>query len=236
MIYNWLKISLDSLYPPRCLLCGAPGGGGQDLCAGCRADLPLIDHGCPRCGLPLAPATQGPCGDCQQTPPPYGRLIAPLRYAPPVDRLGQDLKFNRRLSRARLLADLMLEAVTAAGTRAERIIPVPLHPRRLRRRGFNQALELARPLAEALGLELDCRSVRRLRATLTQADLDAAGRRVNMRDAFGLDGSVAGLRVAVVDDVVTTGHTVAELARLLIRHGAADVEVWAAARTPVPLG
>lgn len=202
------------LVPRRCVLCNAPSGAGL-VCAACGADLPWL-------------------------PPPVASsaLFAPLSYEYPVDRLVLGAKFQRRLSHARALGELLAGALEArAGSagpglaaRPEVLLPVPLHPRRLAERGYNQALELARPVAERLGLELAPRLARRQRATAGQTGLSRAARRRNVRDAF-VAGDCTGLRVAVVDDVVTTGSTVAALVRALRASGAAGVEVWAAART-----
>ncbi len=155
--------------------------------------------------------------------------MIPLAYAPPVDRWILDLKFHARLPVAPLLARLL-----AGRLRGEplptRVIPVPLHPRRLRERGFNQAVEIARPLCRDLGVALDWGAVRRVRATAHQVGADARARRRNVRGAFAAADDLRGLHVAILDDVVTTGATVGELARVLRRAGAARVEVWAVAR------
>ena len=158
-------------------------------------------------------------------------MFALLRYRSPVSELIRGLKFGGRLYVARLLGGLMAERLAARGTAVpERIIPVPLHPRRQRQRGFNQALELARPIARRLGAVLDHDTCRRTRNTRAQSELGARQRRTNVRGAFAATGRLEARHVAVVDDVITTGHTTDELARLLKTHGAERVEVWAAAR------
>jgi len=158
-------------------------------------------------------------------------VFALLRYRSPVSELIRGLKFGGRLYVARLLGGLMAERLAARGTAVpERIIPVPLHPRRQRQRGFNQALELARPIARRLGAVLDHDTCRRTRNTRAQSELGARQRRTNVRGAFAATGRLEARHVAVVDDVITTGHTTDELARLLKTHGAERVEVWAAAR------
>ncbi|OBS08287.1 competence protein F [Acidihalobacter prosperus] len=224
---------LAALYPPVCALCGDAGADGLDLCAGCRADLPRLQRGCPGCGRPLPErAAGGLCGRCLRRRPAYATVYAPYRYAPPVDRLIAEFKFRGRLANARLLGELLVRAARADGRAPPPVlIPVPLHPRRLRGRGYNQSVELARPLARAFGsrLEVDC--VRRLRATAPQMSLPAKRRRANVRGVFAMRGGcrLSGA-VAVVDDVMTTGATVDELARVLLRAGAASVEVWSIAR------
>ncbi|GAB6041709.1 hypothetical protein JCM17961_23840 [Endothiovibrio diazotrophicus] len=154
-----------------------------------------------------------------------------MRYASPVDRLVQRFKFNGGLVDGRLLAHLLIDGAVARETaRPELILPVPLHPARLRRRGFNQSLELARPLAEALAIPVDFALCARIRNTAVQSQLPAKARRANVRGAFALRGPLPAAHVALVDDVLTTGHTAAELARLLKGAGAERVEVWTLAR------
>jgi ComF family protein len=137
------------------------------------------------------------------------------------------------LSHARLLGELLAgHLATLVGPRPELLLPVPLHPRRQRGRGFNQALELARPIARRLGVRLVADGCRRLRDTAAQSGLDAAARRRNVRGAFAVNTPVGGRRVALIDDVVTTGHTVTEMARVVAAAGAERVEVWCVARAP----
>ena len=141
------------------------------------------------------------------------------------------LKFHDRLAGGRLLGELLARhLLVRGGPLPELILPIPLHPRRLRQRGFNQALELALPLGRRLGVPLDRHSCRRNRATQPQTELDLKQRRRNLRNAFALAGPLPARHIALVDDVVTTGSTSNELARLLKRAGAERVEVWAAAR------
>jgi len=218
-----------ALLPARCLVCGERGAGGLDLCADCRAALPWNRVACPRCALPLtspAPA----CGACLARPPPQDGIRAAFLYRPPVDRLLLRFKFHGDLAAGRLLAGLMLEGLADAA-RPQALLPLPLHRSRLRRRGYDQALELARPLARGLDLALDVRALERRRATAPQSELDAAARRANVRDAFRARPGVPP-HVAVVDDVMTTGATVHAAVRALRRAGAARVEAWVCARVP----
>ena len=217
------------LFPPACLLCDAPGDGGDDLCAGCRAELPWNRAACERCAAPLP--QPGLCGACLKHPPPFDAAFAPLLYRAPVDWLLQRFKFNGRLPPGRLCGGLLAAALLPRATPLPQlIIPVPLHPSRLRRRGFNQALELARPVAAGLGVALAPQLCRRLRATETQSLLAARERRRNVRGAFELTAPLEVRHVAILDDVIATGSTVGELARVLRRAGAERIEVWAVAR------
>jgi ComF family protein len=182
--------------------------------------------------MPPAAGADALCGVCQKRPPPFHRTLAPFHYAAPLDHLVHQFKFRHRMDHARLLGSLMAHYVADHMEHApDVIVPVPLHVSRLKERGYNQALELARPLSRRLGIPLDYGVCRRERATQTQADLDAAGRRSNIRGAFAVAGPIDRTRVAVVDDVITTGSTVGELTKTLLRAGAARVEVWACAKT-----
>ena len=231
-VYRWLKKLQFRLLPPTCLLCGAPGENERDLCAGCHAALPRNEHACQICGTPLVSTAVLVCGECQLHPPPYDRTFAPLLYQPPADYLIKGLKFGGRLAIARLLGEGLGTALQAREVkRPEGIIPVPLHPSRFKERGFNQSLELARPVARCLNVPLLLSSVRRIRHTQPQAQLDAAARRSNVQGAFSIHRPIQFRHVAILDDVITTGSTVAEIADILKKAGVEEIEVWAVART-----
>jgi ComF family protein len=169
----------------------------------------------------------GCCDACRIHPPAYDRTFAPFHYRHPVDFLIRRLKFSGRLSHARLLGDLLADALAErGGPWPDCIIPVPLHPRRLRERGFNQALELARPAARRWQIPLLSDGLRRVRYTPPQTRLDARARQTNPLGAFALGQSLTGMRVALLDDVMTTSSTVAECARVLRMGGAAEIEIW----------
>ncbi|MCC7257195.1 MAG: ComF family protein [Gammaproteobacteria bacterium] len=222
------------LVPRQCVLCQAPSGP-RAICAGCWPQLPWLGPACPSCGAWLGPtAPAGRCPRCASGRPVRLRLRAALAYAWPVDRLITGAKFQRRLHFAQALGELLAAAVgpVAAGPdRPDVIVPVPLHRRRLVERGYNQALEIAAPLADALGLPLAPRLCERRRHTPEQTGLSARARRRNLRGAFAVRGRCAGARIALVDDVITTGSTVTALAQALRAAGAAHVEAWAVART-----
>lgn len=227
------------LYPPCCALCGGRGVHGLDLCLGCRRDLPWNYRPCPHCAAPLprgvAPDTA--CADCQRDPPGYDRAWSAFRYQGTLRWLHRRFKFGARLANSRLLAALLADALASAldqgmAVRPDCVLVMPLHRRRVSWRGFNQALELIRPAAGRLQIELDFQGLRRTKPTRPQTDLPARRRRQNVRGAFACARDLAGLRVALFDDVVTTGHTVAEAARVLRRAGALEISVWSLARTP----
>ncbi|HRP71842.1 MAG TPA: ComF family protein [Luteimonas sp.] len=219
------------LCPARCLVCGEAASRGGDLCPDCRAALPWNECACPSCALPM-PSADVPCGACQRRPPPLGEAHAAFVYAFPLDRLLPRLKFHRDLAAGRLLAAAMAERF-ASLPRPDALLPVRLHRARLRRRGYDQALELAKPLARTLALPLLDGVLVRRRETAAQSDLDATARRRNLRDAFAVDPrAILPAHVVLVDDVMTTGATVHAAAKALRRAGVAHVGAWVCARAP----
>ncbi len=225
---------LHLLYPGHCALCGAPGEDQLDICPGCLGDLPRNRHPCPRCALPLPPdsGVNRICGHCIRHPPAVDHSLAPLLYQPPVSRLIKQFKFDARLEMAGLLGGLFAASVDATGELPELIIPVPLHPARTRERGFNQALELARVIGRQLNIPINRHCCGRTRHTATQLSFKREERRRNLRGAFSVDQPPRGRHLALLDDVITTGSTMDELARTLKAAGAERVDAWAIARTP----
>lgn len=233
-VYNVTERILTTLLPATCLCCGRPGMAGMDLCAGCYRDLPRNTHPCPHCALPAV----GPslCGHCQHNPPDERTTTAPWLYEAPVDGLIQALKFHGQLPAGRLLGTLLGRHLMRYGAApVDAIIPMPAHPRRLRERGFNQAAEIARALGATTGLPVRYGWLIRRRHTSPQTGLGRAHREQNLRGAFTARPEVTGHRVAVVDDVVTTGSTSAEAARVLKRAGATGIVTWAVARAALQL-
>lgn len=217
------------LFPGACALCGATAD--EFLCPRCLESLPRPEHTCPRCAAALESGAAGAeCGACQQRPPAFDRAQALFRYAPPVDWLVQGLKYRQRLDLARFFGHPFADFMAAHGAAPDLLVPVPLHPSRLRQRGYNQSLELARYVGRRLNVEIEISSVHRRRATLPQMELPRERRRANVRGAFAVTGDFTGRRVAVIDDVMTTGSTVDQLAKQLKRAGAEDVSVWVLAR------
>jgi len=228
-----------ALFPPVCLLCRGRGqllddGERVDLCRACEIEMPWNEKACRICALPLPPTheTGDLCATCLYRPPPYIASTVPLRYAYPLDHLVHGLKFRGELACGRVLGQLFAQHVDATrrDPLPELIIPVPLAPRRYRQRGFNQAHELAGPLARLLRVPVRPDLVVRQKETLEQLPLDRKQRRRNVRDAFAAPAALPARHVAILDDVVTTGSTVTELARVLALSGAERIEVWAIAR------
>ena len=222
---------LDCLLPPRCVLCGQPSGS-ICICGPCKSDLPRPGPHCRRCGLPLGSPVDDICGACISKPPPFSHTVYPLLYGFPADRLVQALKFRRQLPAGRVLAHLICEQVTAASPGIPgQLIPVPLHWLRMMKRGFNQACELGAHASTVLGIPLLTTALRRRRNTRAQSGLDRKQRRNNVRGAFCWRPAMKPQsHIALIDDVMTTGTTVSECARVLRRAGAKRVDVWVAAR------
>ncbi len=220
---------IDLLLPRVCRLCDAPVNADLDLCPPCRRSLPWNRHRCPSCAAPL-PAGAGLCRQCALKSPPFQRTIAPLLFEEPVPKLIHAVKFGKGYSQAKLLSRLLGDAVAAAGDPLPDIlVPVPLTTGRILRRGHNQAILLAAPLARRFGIPLCRKAVRRIGRTAAQRGQSRAARARSVRGVFRANQPLTGT-VAIVDDVMTTGATTAELARVLLEAGADKVVVWAAAR------
>lgn len=219
------------LMAPVCLLCS--GNAGDDgLCSGCRGSLPgLTILRCPVCAIP-SPAGET-CGRCLGQRPYFDRVVAPFLYDFPATVLIQGLKYRGNLACARPLS-AGLTRVLEPEPYPDLIVPMPLAPARTAERGFNQSVELARGLAADFGLTISIGVCRRVRESAPQASLEWKQRAKNVRNAFACDADLHGISVAVVDDVLTTGATLNELALTLKRRGAREVVGWIAARTPAP--
>jgi len=235
----WVDSLTTAISPWRCALCLEPALG-MDLCTDCLNDLPWLGVTCRHCALPLQGDIVSICGRCAQTGKrrDVDLCIAALAYEFPVDRLITALKYTRKNDYARVLGELLAirvhELIAADNYRPpDVILPVPMHPWRLLKRSFNQAAEIARWVARVHHLPVKTGLVRRIRHTPGQAGLSRSARLGNLRNAFKVTANVANQRIAVVDDVVTTAATARELAQILKRAGAAEVQVWAVARTIV---
>jgi len=222
--------------PQRCELCVAPCRDAL-LCVECERSLPRVIPACPVCGLPSA--GNRVCGACIATPPPYAATIVAYAYAFPTDRLLQQIKFGGRIALAAwagaaLAAAVDIELARRPNDHPDSIVALPLAPARQRERGFNQAREIAVHVARRTGLPLSVPLVR-VTAGPPQTTLPWARRGRNVRGAFAMSlqagSAVRGKRIALVDDVMTTGATVAEAARTLMSAGAGRVECWVVART-----
>ncbi|MCK4705030.1 MAG: ComF family protein [Gammaproteobacteria bacterium] len=236
--YLAVHSGVQLLYPPRCLLCGSAGRDGMDLCEHCQQSLPFNHTACVVCALPLPPnIPEGAvCGRCQKKSPYYDQAFSVFSYQQPVIWLIQQLKFNDRLTHARLLGDLLATSdcmERIADDEDVCILPVPLFEKRLRERGFNQSIELARALSKKTEWPLELHRVQRVRETVSQTGLDAKARRKNIRGAFEVVEPLSQKHVVIIDDVITTGSTANELSRVLKKSGVERVTVLSLARAPL---
>lgn len=230
MVYNWQRL----FFPPTCLICGQPGDNDLDICNPCHAGLPRNSSSCHCCALPLPSSIASDllCGNCARKPPPFSHIISPWLYEPPIDDLIQQLKFLHKLSAGRLLAQLLAREIPPQD-RPSLLIPVPLHNRQLRTRGFNHSSEITRALSTELGIAWSPWLLRKLRETLPQHNLGKRERKKNLRRCFSFDNRQNHQHVAIIDDVVTTATTAAEVAKTLRKAGVEKVEIWALARTAI---
>ncbi|MSQ19561.1 MAG: ComF family protein [Betaproteobacteria bacterium] len=215
-----------TLLPQDCVLCN---GSTREflVCEPCLQSIPRLPDKCPRCALPTFNGAL--CGACLHHPPHFDATFAACRYDFPLDRLIQAYKYDGALAMGALFAHLLGSVLDASST-VDLIVPLPLATKRLRERGFNQSHEIARRLGSRTGIDVDPTAAIRVRDTTVQAELPVGDRSRNVRNAFTATAAIMGRRIAVVDDVMTTGATLDEFARILKSHGALHVENWVVAR------
>ncbi len=233
-ILNALKpnicLNFKQLLPAQpCVLCGTMSHAGL-WCAACDGALPYFDAAhCPVCACNTPDGSL--CGHCLTHPPAFHHTVAAFSYHFPIDQLIQALKYHRQLALAPCFAEKLLNRIDE---RPDLIIPMPLHPEKLKERGFNQASLIAAPIAQALGIALNEAACHRLRNTPSQTSLPWRERESNVRDAFDCTLDLSGKHIALVDDVLTTGASMNELARAVHNKGAKRISVWVVARANSP--
>ena len=223
---RWQRV-VRALLPQRCVLC-AGCADGHLLCAACTCTLPMLPEHCPQCASPTLEARR--CGRCLASPPAFAATRCAFVYAYPLDGLVHALKYGGRAAYAEIFADALARV---PGPRPDCLVPLPLARGRQRERGFNQAAEIARHLAHHLRVPM-VRTLVRTRDTQPQAALPWHLRDANVRGAFAVTRAFAGGRIALIDDVMTTGSTLDAAARTLLAAGAGSVEAWVGARTLPP--
>jgi len=228
MRWSWL----DFFLPQSCYLCGAKSV--RALCPGCLADLPYysLENTCVCCARPLNREFEEMyCAHCQHTPPFFTQTLPLFSYSYPINHLIIDAKFRQNLTILTLLAELMVQHIDYQQI-PDALIPVPLHSKRLRERGYNQSLEIAKMMARQLRIPLATSACQRIRYTTPQAQLSGNQRKINLQDAFRTGQlKKQWQHVVLIDDVMTTGATVNELATVLLQAGIQRVDVWCCART-----
>ena len=234
IMHSLLKQFTQHLFPNHCLLCDLKCGSQQFICTNCFDALPLHRVGCKQCGLPIKETeSEIRCGKCISNPPSFDNTFSLFEYAAPISTLIWQLKFHGNLSIAQLFAQYWIDSIDqfyAPNTLPNLIIPVPLHASRLKQRGFNQALEIAKPIGKYFHIPVDTKTCIRIKNTQAQSSLHAQKRKHNVDNAFGLSYSITAKHVAILDDVMTTGNTVSEISHLLKKVGVEKVDVWCCAR------
>lgn len=221
--------NLQTILEAECVLCSKTAHDAHPaLCTDCRKQL-ISHHCCKQCGNLIADKNLTICGDCQTTPPPIDHTFHLSSYSPAAKELITQLKFNQQLLIAESLGKILADEIRdQSATLPDVMIPVPMHKKRLRQRGFNQALQIAKPLAKQLSIPLSNAIAYRNFYTPPQTQLDAGTRRTNPQSSFHCK-KLHGEHIAIIDDVITTGSTVNALARALKQAGASKVSAWAIA-------
>jgi ComF family protein len=236
---NWSNKIQNKLYPYTCFLCGGAGDNNLDLCSCCLSNFKPIQFSCSRCGIPLNNISNTDayntkhhliCGACLKKPPNFDAIKTMFHYEGPARFLIQSLKYQAKHSCARTIGLLMSERLKLEPVTPNAIIPIPLHTKRLRQRGFNQAAEIAKYLQTSVNLQQHHKLLKRVINTAQQMSLKAPQRKKNMQGAFSSHPAKQLPYVILVDDVVTTGSTANEAAKTLKKAGAKRVDIWAFAR------
>ena len=224
-----IRTGIRQVLPAQpCVLCGSMSHDGL-WCAACDRALPYLEAAhCPSCALPTLRSEV--CGQCLKHPPLFTRTTAVFGYAFPLDKLIQAMKYGEQLALAHAFAEKLARRIDRTDL-PDCIIPMPLYPAKLRKRGFNQSQLLAAGVARGLGLELLPHACRRIRDTPPQSALPWKERKKNVRNAFCCDADLTGKRVVLVDDVLTTGASLNALAEAVQKRGAVEISAWVVART-----
>ncbi len=229
---------LEFFYPSHCQLCQVPTQPGGHLvgllCETCATDITINHNACICCALPFGRDHQHSstnCAECIKSPPVYDHCWSPFIYAQPLEWMIQQLKFNAKLNLVPLLSNLIADNLPVyLDKKPDVIIPMPLHNKRLKQRGFNQSQLLISPIASKLGIPIDIHSAKRIRDTPHQTGKTAHQRQQNIKNAFSYTHKQNYQHVIIFDDVVTTGSSVSELTKTLKQAGVHRVDIWCLAR------
>jgi ComF family protein len=229
---------LYTLLPGRCIICRAQSQRKIDLCSACEEELPLIHHPCIQCGMPCPSRDDNNiiCGHCTAKPPQFARTFCAFAYISPINLLISEFKNGHNLVTGKVMSQVLARRYKQNikdRPAPHLLLPVPLHKKRLKLRGFNQAIEISQVIGDICQIPTNTKICTRIKDTQDQKSLTAKERKGNINHAFAVNRDLDGYRIAIIDDVITTGTTVASLAGLLIKRGAISVEVIALARTPL---
>ena len=226
---------LSNLFPSRCILCQKTVDQALEICSECYQELPHNDVCCQRCALPLAEGINNTvlCGRCIRKTPAFDYAYSPFRYEDEVIGLVHQLKFGEKISYAKAMGEMLFRQLLATDEKPDCLLPVSLHSSRLRQRGFNQSIEISRVISRQLSIPIERTAIVRHRSTVAQTGLNAKQRQKNIRGAFSVVAELNYKHVLIIDDVMTTGATVNELARVLKKNKVERVGVLSIARAPV---
>lgn len=228
-----IKSLIKFFWPNHCVVCREETKRDGVLCGECELNLPRNKTVCFQCGVNLDSGHQANyCGQCLADPPSFQQTVSFFRYTHPLDQWITQLKFNQKLLYGNLLGKLFAYEMAKSRTPdsfPNILLPMPLHENRLKSRGFNQALEIAKPISKILKIPIDYRSAQRIKNTQAQSLLSASERKENLKKAFAVKNKLP-LHVAIIDDVMTTGTSVRELSKILKKSGVERIEVWCLAR------
>ena len=227
------------MLPSTCLFCGGICLFSIPICSPCLKGLPILAHSCEQCAEYLHPSLLSNnksriCGACLAYPPPFDHTFALFPYCFPIIEVITKLKFQHQLGYTKVLATLFIQRILQSWYKnkslPDLILPIPLHDKRLQHRGFNQAYEIAKPIAKAFMIPVDFTGVKRIKNTQAQSRLSSIDRQTNVANAFVAKRSYTGMTIAVIDDVMTTGYTITEFCRVIRQSGAKNIDVWCCAR------
>ncbi len=225
---------LNFFFPPTCSICKITSDTSINLCSNCKNNMKINSCCCDICGEPLSNNTQDKiiCGKCLNLTPYFDHVFSPFIYENNISQIIQQLKYGRKLANSHILAEVFLsELRNATEIMPEALIPVPIHKSKIKKRGYNQSIEIFHHVAKQLHIPFEKTCCQKIKNTDSQSTLSAKERQNNIKNSFKIIKPVNYKHVAIVDDVITTGATANELSRLIKQHGVARVDIWACARS-----
>lgn len=229
MLSKLWSITHSLRLPSICILCKQFHGKSIAVCQDCVPYLPTLGPACQQCAYPLQDTSYLLCGHCVKRPPYFNSAVIGHAFEEPLRSLLHQFKYHQGLYLSSFLSDLMLETWHGRQAKSDCLVPVPMHPKKLKARGFNQAVILTKKLAQRLQLPYELHLIKKITNTRPQATLNSQQRQNNLRHAFHAE-QVHHQHYTIVDDLLTTGNTANEIARILKKAGAKQVDIWCCAR------